>query len=903
MHGFGLDDEQVEESKRKYGDNHLTEKSKETFLNKLLGNFGDPMIRILCVALLLNVVFVIMHYACGIGDTQWYETAGIAAAVIIATVVSTVSEYKNENAFRKLQEEASQIRCKVFRNGDLTEIGINDIVKGDCVLLQSGDRIPADGNIINGSVGVDQAALNGESKEAVKSAKKEDHPEIKEDRDLLDGFSVFRGSVVCSGQAVMRVTDIGDKTLYGEIASELQQPDDRPSPLKLRLSALAGLISKFGYIGGVSIALVYILQSVFFAPGGVQAYFASGELWLNLLKDIVQAVIFAVIIIVMAVPEGLPLMIAIVSSMNMKKMLSDNVLVRRINGIETAGSLNILFSDKTGTITKGKLEAILFCDGSGKQYDSFDNIEGKPKDLLALALKKNNGAIMNNTGDKTQFLGGNPTDRALLSFVSSDESKYSEYKHISSIPFDSEKKYSAATVSDGKALTLIKGAPEKLLHRCRQFYDLHGIRQPLDTGMMNNMIDELAQRAIRVIAVAASDEPIRDDSLPEGDWTLIGIVGIRDDVRPESVSAIRDVHNAGVQTVMITGDRKETAVAIAREAGLLDIDDSVVLTSTELSKLSDKEITDILPRIRVIARALPSDKSRLVRISQDAGLVVGMTGDGVNDSPALKKADVGFAMGSGTEVAKEASDIVILDDNFISISRAILYGRTIFNNIRKFIAFQLAINISAVLVSFVMPLIHLSNPLNITQILWVNLVMDTLAALALGGEPALARYMEEKPKKRNESIINSEMKKRLTVSTVWIFLVSILLLSAQLWQESPVWRFVRNESVTKNGMPYFPELMTVYFCFFIFTAIFNSLNVRSERLNIMEHIGENKKFFLIMGLIIIIQLLITYFGGDIFSCYGLNGTEWLLVLVCSASIIPVDLIRKLVSSAVRRRLN
>lgn len=902
MKTFGLTDEQVKQSKEKYGDNRLTEQKRETFWQKLLENFGDPMIKILLVALVLNVIFVILHYAAGIGDTEWYEAVGIAAAVLIATFVSTLSEYNNENAFQKLQEEASLIKCKVYRNGEIAEIAINDIVVGDCVLLQSGDKIPADGIIVDGNLAVDQSVLNGESKEAKKIAVPDGYKKDEnEEMDFLNEYKVFRGAVVCSGNAVMEVTTVGDKSVYGQIAKELQIDDDRESPLQVKLTKLANAISKFGYIGGVAIAIAYMIQSIFFYDGGAGAYFANPDLLITIFTDLVHAVMFAVVVIVMAVPEGLPLMIAIVSSMNMKKMLNDNVLVRKVTGIETAGSLNILFSDKTGTITKGKLEAVNFLDGTGKEAKSFDEIKGKAGEMLALALKHNTNAVVTGSGDTLKVVGGNPTERAVLTFVAKAEDKYPNVKPVYSVPFNSTNKYSATTVEGDKNITLIKGAPEKLLANCKYYYDEQGNKAKFDGKVLNEKIDELANRAIRVLAIATSDDKLTSDSLPEGDWTLIGVIGIRDEVRPESVTAIKDVHDAGVQVVMITGDRKETAVAIAKDAGLLTSDDEVVLTSSELAKMSDEEVKEKIPKIRVIARALPTDKSRLVRLSQELNLVVGMTGDGVNDSPALKKADVGFAMGGGTEVAKEASDIVILDDNFNSIAKAILYGRTIFNNIRKFITFQLSINISAVLISFIMPLLKLANPLTITQILWVNLVMDTLAALALGGEPALKRYMKEKPKRRDESIVSKSMKGQLTVSTIWIFALSFFILISQLWEASPVWNFIRNNyNTVSGGQKEYYFLMTAYFCFFILISVCNSLNVRTEKLNVFEHIGENPNYFRIMGLIILIQVGLTYIGGEIFNCHGLDWKEWLFVIVASISIIPIDLIRKAIAKALKK---
>lgn len=373
-----------------------------------------------------------------------------------------------------------------------------------------------------------------------------------------------------------------------------------------------------------------------------------------------------------------------------------------------------------------------------------------------------------------------------------------------------------------------------------------------------------------------------DGHLPAGYWTLVGVIGIRDDVRPESITAIKEVQNAGVQVVMITGDRKDTAMAIAKEAGLLQTEEDIVLTSDELQTISDEKLKEMLPHIRVVARALPSDKSRFVKIAQELNLVVGMTGDGVNDSPALKKADVGFAMGGGTEVAKEASDVVIMDDNFSSIDKAILYGRTIFNSIRKFIIFQLTINVAAVLVSFASPLLGMENPLSITQILWINLVMDTLAALAFGGEPALRRYMQEKPKRRDEKIVSPYMWSQILTDSLWVFFISMLFLLTPVFDG-----FFR---AGENGM----YVLTGYFTFFIFAAVFNAFNARTEQLNLLDNIGENKGFLKILLLIVVIQVIMTDFGGVILRCFGLTLSEWAVVLVLAATIIPIDLIRKLI---------
>lgn len=879
MQTWGLDDRQVDLSRTQYGENRITEKRREGFWKKFRHNFGDPMIRILCVALAANIVFAVL------GQTKWYESVGIALAVLLATLVSTFSEYRNENAFQRLQAEASAIRCKVYRNGEIVELPITDLVVDDCVLLQTGDKVPADGVLVHGDLKVDQSILNGEAKETSKTVMPSDYIGQDDSMDFLNPYLAFRGSVVCAGNAVLRVTTVGDHSVYGQIAGELQTDEERDSPLKVKLTRLAGGISRFGYIGGVGIALAVLFQRIVIHNGfdwaRITAYCAD---WMAVLNQVVEAVILAVVIIVMAVPEGLPLMIAIVSALNMGRMLRDHVLVRRISGIETAGSLNILFSDKTGTITKGQLEAVVFLDGQGHAYSKYEEVIGGLKRVLSLSLQHNTDAVVTGEGKHMRVVGGNATERAILGFAA----RRNEAPHaatIHSIPFNSENKYSAAQIEGNHTITLIKGAPEKILPRCRFYYDENGQSQPYEQGICADacvveQVDALAHRAIRVLALAVSHKPLQKDALPEGDdWTLVGVIGIRDEVRPESVEAIREVQNAGVQVVMITGDRRETAVAIAKEAGLLT-NKGLVLTSDELAVMTDDAVKAKMRDIRVVARALPTDKSRLVRLAQELDLVVGMTGDGVNDSPALKKADVGFAMGGGTEVAKEAGDIVIMDDNFSSIDKAILYGRTIFNSVRKFIVFQLTINVAAVLLTLIAPFLGMENPLSIMQILWVNLVMDTLAALAFGGEPALRRYMREKPKRRDEAIVSRPMWSSILTGSLWMFAMGMVILCAP---------FIRAWFRPDAHLRY---LYTGFFVFFILSAVCNAFNARTDSLRLFEYIGKNKGFLQIIALILIVQIGMTYFGGAVFHCYGLTVQEWLVALVPALCIVPVDLLRK-----------
>ena len=869
MKKFGLNSEQVRTSLEKFGNNTLSQPPRDTFLDKLLDNFKDPIIKILLFALFVNVVFVFM------GHGDWIETCGIFLAILLATLVSTYSEYSNENAFQKLQEEASRIRCKVWRDGEPVEIHIDDIVVGDAVILEAGDKIPVDGILLSGNVKLDQAALNGESEEAHKKIAPQDFLWDDNNIDFLDKYRLFRGSVVVEGTGVMEAVKIGDASVYGKLTQELKD-DERDSPLKLKLKGLAKSISKFGYAGGVFIAIAFMAQKILHAPS-VSSYLSNTP---ALLSDLVQAVILGIIIIVMAVPEGLPLMIAIVSSLNMRKMLNDNVLVRKLVGIETAGSLNILFTDKTGTITKGKLEVVRFITGDKEEFVDFAELPAKIKELTYENVVLNTSATVTDG----KIIGGNMTENALSKFIGDYRTQnVGERLHI--VPFNSANKFSWALVSkNDKRYCLVKGAPEKLVQQASFYWDAEGNRQPLTEAMkqsLDNRMLELAGSAIRMLALCSYEDSFADENLPLLNLTLVGILGIRDEVRQEAIEAIAAVQDAGVQVVMITGDRKETAVAIAKDAGLLQHPEEIVWTSSELAALSDDEVKLLLPKLRVVARALPMDKSRLVRLSQEMNLVVGMTGDGVNDSPALKKADVGFAMGSGTEVAKEAGDIVILDDNFLSIKKAILYGRTIYNSICKFIVFQLTINFSAVAINFIAPFVGIDKPLTITQILWINLVMDTLAAIAFGGEPALEKYLAEAPKDRSAPIVSKKMLTTIVLGGAYMTLVAIFFYKSSFIAE--MFRSAPNNIYIYTG----------FFCTYIFMAVANGFNVRVSGVNLLENLRLNKGFLDVMALIVAIQIALTFVGGRILRTTPLNLEEWLVVIALSLSIILVDLLRKL----------
>lgn len=863
----GLNKDQVEQSRKLHGDNIIHEVEPETFWDKFKGAFDDPMIKLLLVIAAIMAVMAVMGYA------EFGEIIGIVISVLLVTGISAKTEIASDNEYRKLKDSTKKEVCKVHRDGKVVEVEINELVVGDLVILQSGDKIPADGYLYQGELRVDNSALNGEAEECRKVAVSnfKAYKEAAMTADVtgdtfVDAHSLFRGAVVFNGEGIMEITKVGMKTMMGAMAEDMAD-DEVESPLKVKLAKLASQISMFGYIGSVVIALALLGHKVVIA-GGFADYFANGGVMV--FKDVLEAIMLAVVIVVMAVPEGLPLMIAIVLMRNTAKMLQNNVLVRKPIGIETAGSLNILFSDKTGTITKGELEVVEFFDGNLK--DTYKD-GSKIKEMMALCIGKNTGSMFDANG---KVIGGNATDKALLNFLTQAEmNKLEDLKVEKSQGFNSANKYSASQLN-GK--TVYKGAPERLLAKATKMLDENGNVVAIDKKKINDKIDGLAERAMRVLSFAYSESELIEDTLPD-DLVMVGFVGIRDDVRPEAKQAIKEVQNAGVQVVMITGDRKETAVAIAKEAGLLNSKSDVALTSEELNKMSDKEVKAILPNLKVIARALPTDKSRMVKLAQELNLVCGMTGDGVNDAPALKRADVGFAMGSGTDVAKEAGAIVILDDNFKSIENAILYGRTIYNNILKFIKFQLTINVGAVAVCAIAPFFGIEEPLKITHILWINLVMDGLGALALGSEPALKKYMLEKPKSRTQSIVSAKMMNQILFAGAWVAVLSFAFLKAPFF----INMFANTE-----------EHMTAYFSMFVLCAVFNGFNVRSNTINIFEHIKENMSFLKVMGVIVIVQVALTLVGGELFSCTPITVKHWLVIIAMAFTIIPVDMIRKVI---------
>ena len=835
----GLSDEEVKQSRKKYGTNNVNNTKKNSFFTLLIESLGDPIIKILLIALAVKVVFL-FH------DADWFETLGILIAIFLASFISTISEYGSEKAFKRLQEESSNILVKVKRNGKLTKVNIGEIVVSDIVILESGDLVPGDGIVLKGGVSVDESALNGETKEVEKNL----------------GSEILKGSIICDGECIFKISRVGKNTVYGNIEMEVMSKTI-DSPLRSRLHTLASTISKIGYIGSVLVVISYLFSVIVlknnFDMTLIMETITNPKLMIDYL---IYSMTLCVTVIIVAVPEGLPMMVALVLSSNVKRMLKSNVLVRKMVGIETAGSINILFTDKTGTITNGKLSVIKTINYKGEVCTN-----SKYKNIFIESLLYNNQSNYNNG----EVIGGNTTDQAIMSYLKMEKNE--DYENV--ILFNSKNKYSVTKMVN-KNIYYFKGANEVIINNADYYLDELGYKQILrDKDKLFDIVNSLTKDGLRVISLGYKTNNETLNGL-----CFIGFVVIKDEIRDNASDGIKLVNDAHVQTVMITGDDKSTATAIGREIGLISSGTDIILTHDDLEKMSDSGIENIIPNLRVVARALPSDKSRLVKICQSMGLVVGMTGDGVNDAPALKVADVGFAMGSGTEIAKESSDIVILDNNLISIGNAILYGRTIFKSIRKFVIYQLTVNCCALVLSVVGPIIGISTPITVIQMLWINMIMDTLAGLAFSYEPPLDEYLKEVPKKRNETIINKYMYAEIILTGVYSSLVCLFYLSSN---------FLKSMFRVDSNNIYF---MTGFFALFIFMGIFNAFNARTTRLNLFSNLRKNKVFIILFSLISIVQMYLIYYGGSLFRTYGLSINELLIVFVMAFTVIPVDLFRK-----------
>ncbi len=872
----GLYDHEVETSRKQYGDNTLHMRKGKSFGARFLTNLGDPVIKILLCALGVNLLFLFRN-------ANWFETGGIAVSILLATLISTVSEYGSEAAFKRLSEAYGMQFCRVFRNGTVKEVPLQEIVVGDLLLLGAGEQVPADGILLRGNVTVDQSAMTGESREVEKQPLAADAgagERLPSSRNAL-----FRGCAVLSGEGEMLVERVGDATFLGGISKEVQI-DTRESPLHVRLGKLAHQISRLGYFAAVLVAVVFLINAFILDSG-----FDRAVIWEKLtdlpyvLQTLLHAFMLGLTVVVMAVPEGLPLMVAVVLSSNIRRMMRDQVLVRKSVGIEAAGSMNILFTDKTGTLTQGILSVGEIGIGDGERFadiGAFAQTGGNCFSLYRESCFLNTDAKAGeNASGVPCALGGNATERALLSSVLTvPQVPYPVDRVLFRIPFDSAKKFSAVQTESG--YLFIKGAPELLLPHIRYRMGKDGKRTRCGLAEAEHLLRLMLRDGKRVLLIALGDGDIR--RLHDGHFgvlTLLCMVTLEDRLRAEAPEAVAALRSAGIHVIMMTGDSRETAGTIARQCGILGDGVDMILESKDLSALSDSRLRVILPQIGVIARALPADKSRLVRVAQEADLVVGMTGDGINDAPALRRADVGFAMGDGTQIAKDAGDIIIMDDNIGSIVKAVLYGRNIFKSIRKFIVLQLMMNFCAVGVSMICPFLGIDAPVTVVQMLWINIIMDTLGGLAFAGEAPQISCMQEKPKRRDQPILNRYMINEIVMQGSFTVALYLIFLKVP---------FFRNQYREAPDNIY---LMTAFFALFIFSSVFNCFNARTDRLRLLSGIEDNKPFVGIMTAVLLIQLVFVYVGGAVLRTAPLTLRELGVTALCALTVFPAEMARKL----------
>ena len=860
----GLSDSEVSESKSKYGTNELAKKETESLWSMFIGAFDDIWIKVLCAALILKVVIAVLgaFVPALAGENDVVEIISIILAIGLATGFSTLSEYRNTSRSEALQEEYSKTFAKVIRNGKLINILTSELVKGDVILVQAGDKVPVDGLVFEGNIKVSQAALNGESRDESKTAT--DTMDEADSTDYASSSKIFMGSVVTSGEAYMVATVIGDESELGKINKALtnDEEEERKDTSSLKLEVVAAGIGKLGVSAAALAGVLHVVLSLIRANEAITV--------VAVLLVAAEAVMLMASIVIMAVPEGLPMMNSLVQSMNTESMYKKNILVSHKAAFSDSAYMNVLFSDKTGTITQGNLSLVEFITGAGEVVSNIQSRE------FIEAITLNNLAKIS----EGKAIGSNNMDRALLSYAllnGYDDSKNDPDKVADVSGFDSEKKCATATLKNGTVYW--KGATENIIDKVTHYALPDGEEKEFTAADKKKLEDTMlaqAKRTMKLLSVA---------KITGGKTVLLAVLCLRDNVRTDAVETVQILNSAGIQVVMVTGDAEETATAIAKEAGILKNEATdVVLTHEELAAMSDEELKKKLPDLRVVSRAKPLDKKRLVSISQQLDNVCGMTGDGVNDAPALKQADIGFAMGDGTAVAQEAGDVVILNNSLTSIKDCVLNSRTMAKSVGKFLIFQLTVNISTLLMNILAPILGWTEPFSIVQILWINLIMDTLAAMAFGGEPILNRYMDDKPAKRTDNILTTYIKSAIGTSSIFITLGSILILE----NIAGITSFVTPADCAD------PELYkkTFMFAFFIYSIIFNSLNTRSERFNLFEHIGENKRFVLVMGAIFVLQTVIIEIGGEVFSTTMLNAKALLVSMALALLIIPVDLVRK-----------
>jgi calcium-translocating P-type ATPase len=857
----GLSSKEVLKSRELHGSNKLPEPKLDKWYDFAKEALSEKITMILIAIAVLQLFLGVM----GVMDLS--DPIMILVVLAIVTCIAVKTGLGVQKSAAELRAKTSVRYCDVIRDGKVQTINKDELVVGDLVCVGMGQEIFADGYLIEGKISVNNAAINGETKECKKTPiEGYVHKKTTSTDAYTNQNCLFAGTTVMSGEGKMIVTDVGVNTVNGDTLVKMQTLEAPKTALDIALDNLSDFISKWGTIAAVITFAVLTISGI--VQVGFGEYFSGGVL--NIIQKIAQNFSVALTIIVAAVPEGLPLIVKLVTKQNVKTMEKFNILAKNPGKIPELAYVDIICTDKTGTLTTGIMTPKKIIDGFGNDVNKDSVLWNNIKANISL----NNSATFDSENNIT---GGNSIDRAVLSLVNPETYADIQKKYPVKLKqvFNSSNKYSAFTTKDG--ITYYKGAPEKLIEHCTKVMDSSGeIVENNDNDTLSNAITAMTSNAMRCIAVTMADGDLVENEIPN-DMTFLGIIGVVDPVRDEVPSAVKTAHKAGIQVIEITGDCIETAVAVATECGIYKNGD-LALTNDEFEEMSDDEVKSIIPRLRVISRCSPNTKLRLVTLAQEIGKSVAMTGDGVNDSPALKRADVGFGMQGGSDVAKEASDIVLTDDNFASVVKAVELGRTFMHNIMMFLEFQLPINISLLILSVIYPMIAAGALLASVQILIVNIIMDSLNSLSFGGEPPKDEYMTEKPIKKGSGLFIRGAKKRIAISTVaFIALYGIITFS-------PIANMFASET----------EAMTARFALLCFMAVFNGFNIRTEHINLFNGIGKNKLFSAIAIGIFVMTFALCNFAENLIKVTALDFKHWVVVVILAFMVIPIDLIRKII---------
>ena len=873
----GLTDEQVRKSRTEYGVNLLTPPKRPSLWKLYLEKFEDPVVRVLLVAAFFSLVISII-------ENEYAETIGIIAAILLATGIGFFFEYDANKKFDLLNAVSEDTLVKVMRNGHVQEIPRKEVVVGDIVLLETGEEVPADGVLLEAvSLQVNESNLTGEpvvSKTVVEA-------DFDEEATYASN-RVLRGTTVVDGHAVMQVECVGDATEIGKVARQSTEQSEEQTPLNIQLTRLANLIGKIGFtVAGVAFAVFFIKDVILFYDF---SSFHTFRDWMPAIQATLRYFMMAVTLIVVAVPEGLPMSVTLSLALNMRRMLATNNLVRKMHACETMGAITVICTDKTGTLTQNLMQVHEASFYGLKKPGNLgeDDLSG----LIAEGISANSTAFLEETqpGEKPKGVG-NPTEVALLLWLNAQGRDYlklrEEAQVVEQLTFSTERKYMATLVESpllGKKVLYVKGAPEIVLGKCREVW-LDG--QRMDAGEYRPQVEaqllayqNMAMRTLGFAFKVVETQEEIDMKQLDG-LTFLGVAAISDPIRPDVPAAVQKCQSAGIGIKIVTGDTPGTATEIARQIGLWKPEDTDRnrITGVEFAALTDEEALERVMDLKIMSRARPTDKQRLVQLLQQKGAVVAVTGDGTNDAPALNHAQVGLSMGTGTSVAKEASDITLLDDSFNSIGTAVMWGRSLYKNIQRFIVFQLTINFVALFIVLLGSLVGTDLPLTVTQMLWVNLIMDTFAALALASIPPSASVMQEKPRKRTDFIISKAMQ--LNIFGVGLLFASVLM-GMLIYFE------------TADGTPLTVRELTIFFTFFVMLQFWNLFNARVFGTTDSAFKGITKSYGMELIVLAILggQFLIVQWGGAVFRTEPLDALTWCWIVGSTSLVLWVgELVR------------